>query len=165
MKTTKRLLAMMFVAVAMMMAACEKDDDKPQTRSISLAGTTWESTVNSTTTQQGFEMLVNLNWTFDFNTDVAAEAFLEMQIEVPAYPQANQNQNETFPLNYKFDGKQCTVYYVDEETGEVLEEDFSVMRFDSRDTTFYLGVDDADMERILGVDTLVFHLTRGTLTL
>ncbi len=162
---------MLLMATTMVLTACEKDPDpdpqpQPQSENISLSGTTWEGSLNNTFLYQGtLEMVVSFNIIIDFNDTLNGEFFMDMNIEVPQYPSAGQRMNDSWPHTYTFDGKTCTLTYAEGvELDEGEDPTLAVLRYNAADTTFIMPVDDPDAEEMLGTDTVVFHLTRGTLS-
>ena len=167
MKTTQKLLAMLLMAMTMVFAACEKDPtdnpgnptDNPGNETINLAETSWEGVVESDYLYQG-QLNIHITCTvaIDFNDATAGEMFMNVDIKVPQNPAANQNQNETFPFTYTFDGKTCSLYDANKPT-ELLSE----VQYNAADKTFTMTIDDAATVEMLGTNAVVLHLTRGTL--
>lgn len=168
MKKVQKFVALFLVAAVMTLAGCEKENNtnnnsnpqpQPRPAGISLAGTSWTSDVNTEYYQQGVQMLVNAQFIMDLNDDENGEMFVDMTIEVPVYPQANQHETTTEPMTYYFYNNTLTLT----STGDdAVEGDEGTMIYHPEDTTFHMIVDDAQAAEILG-DEIVFYLTRGTI--
>ena len=65
MKTTKKILAMFFVAATMTLMSCEKDETTPEP-AIQLAGTSWECEMNNVIYESGIQMNISLLSMIDF---------------------------------------------------------------------------------------------------
>ena len=159
----RTLLAMFFVATTLCLASCGKDDDKDSTpepaTGISLAGTSWEGTIDTNFTYNNVNMNVDALMTIDFNSDLDGELFMDVTIEVPAMPAANQHQTMTEAFTYHFDGSQCVLTSKDEGAEEG---DDGTLTYHPDSQTFSMPVDDAETAQFLG-DEMIFHLVRGTL--
>lgn len=167
MKTTSKLLAMLLMATTMVFAACEKDStdkpenpiDNPRNENINLAETSWEGMAESDYLYQGrVNIHITCTVTLDFNDATSGEMFMNVDIEVPQDPTANQKQNETFPFTYTFNGKTCTLRDANKPT-ELLSE----IQYNAANKTFTMTIEDAATVEMLGTNTIVLHLTRGTL--
>ena len=168
MKKTKQFVALFFVAAMMTLAGCGKENNtnnnsepqpQPRPAGISLAGTSWECDIETDYYQQGIQIFVNAQFIMDLNDDVNGEMFVDMTMEVPVYPQANQHQTTTEPMTSYFYNNTMTLT----STGDdAVEGDAGTMTYHPEDTTFHMIVDDAEAAEILG-DEMIFHLTRGTI--
>ena len=162
MKKTTMLLLM---AALMVLAGCEKDNGtnshdpqpQPQPQSISLAGTSWECNISNEVYEQGVLIRFNVLYVLDLNDDVNGEMFSDVEVEVPAYPQANQTDNTSWPVTYCFDGTTLTLLFPDEE-----EEYEDIMTYNPADTTFTEMILDPEMQEFYGTDRFIYHLSRGT---
>ncbi len=172
MKKTKQFVALFFVAAMMTLAGCGKDNNtnnnsepqpQPRPAGISLAGTSWEWDIDTTYTQyvQGFEILmyINAQYMMDFNDDTNGEMFVDMTVEVPDSPQANQHQTMTEPFTYYFYNNTLTLT----STGDdAVEGDEGTMTYHPEDTTFRMAIDEPQVAEMLG-DEMIFRLVRGTI--
>ena len=169
MKKAPKLVALFFVAAMMTLAGCQKENNndnnnptpqpEPRPQGISLAGTSWVYDINTEFTYQGILEVITGQYLMDFNTDADGEMFIDITVEVPAYPDYNQSQNMTEPFTYYFYNNTLTLT----STGDdAVEGDDGTMTYHPEDTTFHMIVDDAETAEILG-DEIIFHLTRGTI--
>ena len=159
MKTTKKILALFFVAATMMFTACsEKENDNP---AIQLAGTGWESSIQNSTTISGVNMNLELQLVMDFKSDKEGELYAYISIEVPAMPAANQTQDMIDPFTYTFKGNTLTITSNDENG----EDSDMVLTYNPADNTFTAPIppdmtDGMDPQQLLGTDHVVFHQAR-----
>lgn len=165
MKTAKNILAMLFVATTLVFASCSKDEDdnKDNSPSISLDGTSWEATSNSSFTYMNNQIDVDILFSLDF-TSKECEMFTDINVQFPAAPQNNRHQSSTDNFKYKFDGK--TLKLIDRESNSASE----VMDFNAADSTFIMYIPNVtqsgiNLRDMFGSDRLIFRLIRGTLNL
>ena len=168
MKQKLHLLAMLFVAATMTLglAGCQPDEpgqpvqEEPQT--LNLAGTSWEATVEQTTTQQAqgvtIEENVSLNAVIDILDDKNAELFMDVSIEVPAFPAANQNMTQSDSCTYTFDGTTLVLTSKGEDSSEG---DNGTLTYHAETNTFTMPINEPEVEQMLGITELTFHQTRG----
>lgn len=165
MKTTKSILAMFFVATALVFSSCSKDDDKDgnndNTPSISLNGTSWEALANSSFSYMNTQIIVDALLSLDF-TDQECEMFTDINIQFPAAPQNDRHQSATDNLKYRFNGE--SLQLIDPESNSLAE----LMRYNAADTTFIMDIPDItqsgiNLRDMFGTDKLVFRLIRGTI--
>ena len=168
MKQKLHLLAMLFVAsiTTLGLAGCQPDEpeqpvqEEPQT--LNLAGTSWEATVEQTVTQQEqgvtIEMNVSLNAVIDILDDENAELFLDVAVEVPAFPAANQNMTQDEACTYTFDG---TSLVLTSKGDDATAGDNGTLTYHAETNTFTMPLDEPEVEEMLGISELTFHQTRG----
>ena len=171
MKQKLHLLAMLFVAATMTLglAGCQPDEPgqpaqptPEEIQSLALAGTSWEATVEQTTTQQAqgvtIEMNVSLNAVIDILDSQNAALFLDVAVEVPAAPAANQNVTQDDTCAYTFDG---TTLVLHNQEGDGFNGGNDTLTYHADANTFTLHIYDPDAKEMLGVSELTFHQTRG----
>lgn len=163
MKQKLHLLAMLFVATTMTLglAACQ-DDEPEQPAVLNLAGTTWEAQAEHTHYQQvqGYtiEMNVNLNTVLDILDGENADLFMDLAVEVPAAPAANQNVTLEDTCAYTFDG---TTLVLHNQEGDGFNGGNDTLTYHADANTFTLHIYNPDAKEVLGVSELAFHQTRG----
>lgn len=177
MKKAQKFVALFLVAAVMTLAACEKENttnnnnSQPQPRpaGISLAGTSWENSIENSTTAtiQGYsiEMNISMLTIIDLNDERNGEQFNDFTLDIPMIPSASQHQTGTDPITYNFDGSKLILTYVYEN-----EEYYDTLLFRASDSTFLMAVPDYELDGmgityqdLMGTDTMVFTKTRGTL--
>lgn len=168
MRTTKKLLALFFVATIITLSGCKEEEpeanqnlpQQPQNNP-ELVGTSWMSNLQSDFTYQGVAMHLDLQSTLDFNDIKNGEWFMDLTVTVPSMPNYSQNQNETFVFTYTFDGTQLvmTQTYVNDETGETETYDYNAV-YDPNAQTITLDMDDEEMVEMMGTDVMVFTKIR-----
>lgn len=168
MKQRLHLLAMLFVAATMTLglAGCQPDEpeqpvqEEPQT--LNLVGSSWESTVQSTATQQvqggTIEMNVTLNAVIDILDGENADLFMDIAVEVPAYPAANQSMSQDESCTYTFDGTSLVLTSKGEDS---TEGDNGTLTYHAETNTFTMPINEPEVEEMLGITELTFHQTRG----
>lgn len=158
MKTTKKLLAIFFVAATLVFSACskEKEEVKP---AIDLAGTSWEASVHNNTTVRGMSMVIDMQTTLDFRSANEGEFFVDLMLELPDIPGGNQHQNLSEPFTCVMKGNTLTITQVNAEGSEPESFDLT---YNPADNTLMMPVP-ADMiegmnpQQLLGTDKMVFH--------
>lgn len=169
MKHAKKLLAMFLVAATVTLSGC-KDDEPTQPEqppqqpqgNVELAGSSWESNLESDYTYQGVTMHVDLLSMLDFTDQTNGEIFMDLTVTVPAIPSYPPQQNSmTEPFTYTVDGVNIvmTGTYVDEETGETETYNYTAV-YDANAETITLDLDDEEMTAIIGTDIIVFTRVR-----
>ena len=172
MRTTKKLLALFFVAAIITLSGCKEDDpeagplpqnppQQPQNNP-ELVGTTWMSNLQNDFTYQGVTMHLDLQSTLDFTDIKNGEWFLDLLVTVPSMPSyPGQNQNETLLFTYTFDGTAIvlTETYTNEETGETETYDYNAV-YDPNAQTITINLDDEEMVEMMGTDVMVFTKIR-----
>ena len=153
MKTAKNILAMIFVATTMLFASCGDKEEKTLTAK-DLNGTSWEANIVNSASQGGVQMNIDLHFALDFTSTTEYEMFMDLNLEVPTYPAANQRMNETDAGTYTIDGNKLVMTSTD-GTNEVLT-------YNSKDDTFSMSVpdDEEELHEMLGADKVIFHRTR-----
>lgn len=162
MKTTKKLLAMCFVAMTMMFSACSEKENEPV--DIDLTGTSWEANIENVYNYQGLmEISVSGVLSMDFSSSTEGELFTD--VTMSAAGMQDQSMNETEPFTYTFDGTTLTLT----STGEnAVPGDNGTMTYNAADKTFFMMVPDEEIAQgmnlrdIFGSDRVVFRLVRGT---
>ena len=164
MKTTKRILAMLFVAATMVFAACgdkDNENDNPQPVNMDLSGRAWQGAVSSNYTYMGLiQMNINANITMHFTISTEGEALISYILEVPSAPDYNQNNEQTSAFTYTFDGSKLILTPTDEEQGE--DSLLGEMNYNSANNTFVMPIPEGTYEGInlreaLGTDQVVFY--------
>lgn len=178
MKNITTILAVILAATTITTFSCTRDDDstnegnqqqqeeqKPEhPKGLYLGETTWESHENSTWQYSGYDFGVEFNFIVDFIDSLNCEMFFDFTI---TYPEElggqEQNNNDDMRYVYYFDGEHVYVHEPD-DYGEYVADD-QAMTFNAADTTFTMPVGDPEIEEILGLDVITFHLTHGTFEL
>ena len=94
MKTTKKLLAMCFVAMTMMFSACSEKENNPV--SVDLSGTSWEATIDNVYNYQGIvDMIISGVMSMDFTSSTAGELYTNVTVSVPDIPGNDQTMDDT----------------------------------------------------------------------
>ena len=166
MKSTLKTLATLVVAATFAFAGCEKDNITPivpdtpdeETPVNIYAGTSWTAHLENTYYYEGFlRMDIDYRLSLDFLDSVRGELFHDINIDVPDYPAASQNQNMTEEFTYTFGKDSVVLYltYVDDETGDTIDYNY-VLPYDKEANTLTLVYNDPDMAEICGTDTVVF---------
>lgn len=164
MKQKLHLLAMLFVAMTLGLAGCQPDEpEQPEQPAVrNLAGTTWEAQAEHTHYQQvqGYtiEMNVSLNAVLDILDDKNADLFMDIAVEVPAVPAANQNVTQDDTCAYTFDG---TTLVLHNQEDEGFNGGNDTLTYHADANTFTLHIYNPDAKEMLGVSELTFHQTRG----
>ena len=164
MKTTKKLLALFFVAATMTMVSCGDEKDDPEPLAFNFENTSWESELNNDFTMQGTNMHIEGVWAIDFMSQTDCEMFMEIHVSVPSMPGYGYDDSETFPCTYRYDGNTSLVITeedVNEQTGETESYDYNfTLRYEGDELVLEMHDDDPEMEELLGTNTLVFHRIR-----
>ena len=164
MKQKLQLLAMLFVATTMTLGLVACQDDEPEQPAVlNLAGTTWEAQAEQTVYQEvqpgyAIEMNVSLNAVIDILDDKNADLFMDIAVEVPAVPAANQNVTQDDTCAYTFDG---TTLVLHNQEGDGFNGGNDTLTYHADANTFTLHIYDPDAKEMLGVSELTFHQTRG----
>ncbi len=160
------------VGAALAMTGCKKEDPTPantdnpggeETVENVFSGTSWVCHLENSLVQQGIQMNIYYDASLDFLDDVNAEIFQDLYIEVPAYPAASQSINQTDAFTYTFtpDSLFLLATYVDETTGDTIEEVTGAV-YDKEAQTITMDFDDADMEQVMGTSVVVFTPRQGS---
>lgn len=160
-------ISMMAVTLTFSFTACEDDPVKPDGQTQQgddpgnneeiFANTSWTATMNGDYTYQGIYMLITLDGSLDFFDGKTGEMFFNLIVDVPAYPAANQEMNETIAFTYTVDGNTITFTYEyeNEETGQ-METSTETMVYDPKNETISYDWDDPDMAMMMGTSVVVF---------
>lgn len=160
----------MFFVVATMtlgLAACQDDEpeiNKPEQPAVlNLAGTTWEALIEQTVYQEvqpgyAIEVNISMNTIIDILDGENAELFMDIAIEVPAAPAANQNMTQSDSCTYTFDG---TSLVLTSKGADATDGDNVTLTYHAETNTFTMPIDEPEVEEMLGITELTFHQTRG----
>ena len=161
MKKVFKLFAMLMVAsvFTFSFSSCEKTPDEPTPAALTvqdLAGTSWRCTMENSYVQQGIVININFESILDFLDTEHGEYFEMVVVEVPVYPAANQQMDQTFDYTYTVEGNKIlvTMYYEDENGEEVS--DTAEFIYDAATQTISLDTDSPEMEEMMGTDTYVY---------
>ncbi len=168
-------LAAIAVAATMVMTGCKKDDyvdpitpETPEEETLEnvFAGTSWVSHMENSIVEQGIQMNISYDVALDFLDTVNVEMFQDIYLEVPAFPAASQSMNQTDAFTYTFTEDSVFMYgtYVDETTGDTLDDNYA-LAYDKEANTLTLDFNDADMESMMGTSSIVFTPREGTKTI
>ncbi|MBQ8704094.1 MAG: hypothetical protein IJ524_06945 [Bacteroidales bacterium] len=160
-------LLMAFFVAAMLLTSCHKDDPDPQPeqpsgQTVTLASTTWEALEEGPYTYNysgvDIEMQIRMNMVLDLFDQENGELFVDLNVEVPAVPAADQHQTFTESCTYTFDG---TSLVLTSKDADATEGDDGTLTYHPETNTFTMPIDDSDIEEMLGKTELTFHQTRG----
>ncbi len=164
MKKTLKLFAMLLLASALGMsfASCEKEPATTTVESAALtandlAGTVWRCLIEHSYVQQGVTVNFTLECLLNF-IDSEKGVYTERGfIELPDYPDYNQEAETEFDFNYAVDGDKIRVVIAmtDSETGEEIIDEVEYT-YEADTQRIVLDTDNADMERMMGTDTYIF---------
>ena len=120
-------------------------------------GTSWFSTLNTSTTYQGVQMNISLDADLDFIDGSTGELYMNVYVELPLMPSMNQELDESQTFTYTVNGNiiSITYQYEDQETGETTTYTDDLV-YDPASETITYDMNDADMESLLGTDVIVF---------
>ena len=166
MKTTLKTLAIVTVAASLAFAGCKKEKIEPvtpetpevETPENIYEGTSWIAHMENTYYYQGMlQMDVTYDLSLDFLDSVSGELFHDINIDVPDYPAASQNQNMTESFTYTFSNDSVILkcQYYDDELGDTAYYSYELV-YDTVAKTLTLDFDDPDMEEIMGTSVVVF---------
>lgn len=162
MKKTIKLFAMLLLASALGMsfASCEKEPATtpiPEEPANFFAGTLWRCLIEHSYVQQGVTVNFTLECLLNF-IDSEKGVYTERGfIELPDYPDYNQEAETEFDFNYAVDGDKIRVVIAmtDSETGEEIIDEVEYT-YEADTQRIVLDTDNADMERMMGTDTYIF---------
>ena len=83
---------------------------------------------------------------------------MDIAVEVPAVPAANQNVTQDDTCAYTFDG---TTLVLHNQEGDGFNGGNDTLTYHADANTFTLHIYDPDAKEMLGVSELTFHQTRG----
>lgn len=164
MKKTLKLFAMLTMASAMGigLASCEKE---PSTTTVEpaaltandLAGTMWRCLFENSSVRQGVTMNTSLECRLSFMDTEKGEYYEKGVIELPDYPDYNQEVEMTYAFCYSVHDNKILVAIelTDDETGEVYIDE-AEYTYDTDTDRIILDTDNPQMERSLGSDTYIF---------
>jgi len=103
------------------------------------------------------QMDVTYDLSLDFLDSVSGELFHDINIDVPDYPAASENQNMTEAFTYTFSNDSVILkcQYYDNELGDTAYYSYELV-YDTVAKTLTLDFDDPDMEEIMGTSVVVF---------